>query len=95
MSAITPGVCQFCGITDAQVDGDKVSWLDSARTCCNGYPCRRAHFAALAALASAKAARQKAARPKKLASWQVHERILEERRVRRRASRERKKGRAA
>jgi hypothetical protein len=36
---ITPGVCQFCQVTDADVDGDKLSWHNGARNCCSRYAC--------------------------------------------------------
>ncbi len=42
---ITPGVCQHCGITDDQVDGDKLSWHDGRRTCCSKYACVKKHKA--------------------------------------------------
>jgi hypothetical protein len=44
--AIHPaGVCQFCKITDAEVDGDRISWLNDKRNCCNGAGCVRAYNA--------------------------------------------------
>lgn len=34
-----PGVCQYCKVTDDQVDGNKLSWHDASRTCCSKYAC--------------------------------------------------------
>ena len=39
----TPGVCTYCGVTDEQVDGNKLSWHDATRTCCSKYSCVKAH----------------------------------------------------
>jgi hypothetical protein len=36
---IIPGVCQFCRVTDDEVDGNKLSWHNTARNCCSRYAC--------------------------------------------------------
>lgn len=36
------GECQFCKVTEAEVDGDKRSWINTRRDCCNSLPCMRA-----------------------------------------------------
>jgi hypothetical protein len=51
----TSGVCRHCGVTDEQVDGNKLSWHDASRTCCSKYACVKAHH---------NAARKRAVRPK-------------------------------
>jgi hypothetical protein len=96
MSAIQPGTCRFCGCTEDDPcsvppygAGDTCAWLDAECTVCSNCA------GAWAAKERAEQAARIAARPKKLTSWQVHEQILEERRARRRASRQRRKGRAA
>jgi hypothetical protein len=35
------GVCQFCSVTDDQVDGDRLRWHDAGRTCCSKYACTK------------------------------------------------------
>jgi hypothetical protein len=88
MSYAPPGTCRYCGCTEESPcrlsDGDTCSWINRERNVCSAPGCARRYYATL-----------RTARPKKLAPWQVHERILEERRARRRASRQRKKGKAA
>jgi hypothetical protein len=44
---ITPGVCQFCAVTDDQVDGDKLCWHDGRHTCCSRYACVKRYKAQL------------------------------------------------
>jgi hypothetical protein len=41
---MTAGICRFCGITDAEVDGERVRWFTDGRTCCDKYECRRKHL---------------------------------------------------
>lgn len=41
MTAWPAGVCHYCGITDADVDGDRIGWLTPARCVCNQFACRR------------------------------------------------------
>lgn len=40
---MTAGVCQYCGVTDDQVDGDKLCWHDSNRDCCTRPSCVKQH----------------------------------------------------
>jgi hypothetical protein len=42
----TPGVCAYCGVTDEQIDGNRLSWHDASRTCCSKYACVKAHHIA-------------------------------------------------
>lgn len=42
----TAGVCLYCGVTDEQVDGNKLSWHDASRVCCSKYACVTRHHAA-------------------------------------------------
>jgi hypothetical protein len=39
------GVCAYCGITDAEVDGDRLRWHDANNTCCSKYACVKRHQA--------------------------------------------------
>jgi hypothetical protein len=34
-----PGECRFCGITDAEIDGDRFRWLNNRRDCCANPAC--------------------------------------------------------
>ena len=69
---VGPGVCRHCRCTEADVDGDKRSWVDSTRTCCNSYGCVKAERARKdAALAASSAER----RARKLNSEQVNRAI--------------------
>lgn len=43
---MTAGVCRYCGVTDDQVDGNKLSWHDAERTCCSKYACVKKHHSA-------------------------------------------------
>lgn len=42
---IVRGVCRFCKVTDAEVDGDKLSWFTRQRDVCSSLPCIRAYNA--------------------------------------------------
>lgn len=44
---INPGVCRHCGVTEDQVDGDKLCWHDGRHTCCSKYACVKQHKAQL------------------------------------------------
>ncbi len=82
MEAPTSGVCRFCGITDAQVDGDKRSWLGASRTVCSAPACIRAHYAERdRAQAEANKARHKRT------PAEIHQLMIQERRERRRRNR--------
>lgn len=81
---VPPGRCRFCGATDAEVDGDRLSWLDQERTCCTKYDCRNKHFAEL---------RRKPARPRRRTPADVHQLILQERAAKRKRWRDAAKAR--
>jgi hypothetical protein len=34
-----PGICVHCGVTEAEVDGDRLMWHDETKTCCSKYAC--------------------------------------------------------
>jgi hypothetical protein len=36
-------VCSYCGVTDEQIDGNRLSWHDASRTCCSKYACVKMH----------------------------------------------------
>ena len=36
-----PGICRFCGTTEAEVDGDRLSWLTAERNACSKYERRQ------------------------------------------------------
>jgi hypothetical protein len=80
-----PGVCRFCGVTEDQVDGDRLSWLDGTRTCCNKFHCRKR---------DANEKRSKPRPPSKYPGWGYGAVAIEKRREARRRAR-RQRGRAA
>jgi hypothetical protein len=89
MNTPTPGVCVHCGVTDEQVDGNRLSWHDASRTCCSKYACVKAHL---------NAARNAAIKPKSEFAGQEYGYIVSELRKRdrqRRRNRSSRKGRAA
>lgn len=90
MTAATPGVCRFCGITDDQIDGDKRGWLGPSRTVCNRPSCIRAHYAE-----RDRAEGEDAKKRRKRTPGEIHQFMLEERREKRRRARQLRKGRAA
>ena len=45
MTRLREGVCQFCAITDAEVDGNRISWHNGRRTCCSKYDCVKKYHA--------------------------------------------------
>jgi hypothetical protein len=65
-----PGVCEFCGITDADIDGDRLWWTSPKRDCCNKYGCIKAK--------KAKERRARALRPKRNTPADIHRLIREE-----------------
>jgi hypothetical protein len=87
------GVCHFCAITDAEVDGDRVRWLDTWRTVCSQPGCIRQFEAAVAQWEFAHRG------PRKMSPAEVHELIREKAKRKRRQYREaakaRRKGRVA
>ncbi len=94
MSAISPGTCRYCGCTEHTPcnvppynEGDTCGWIEGTmRTVCNAPPCASAWLKMRRAVA--------AARPRKLSSAEVHQRIMQRGRRGSRGSRG-KKGRAA
>lgn len=88
--ATKAGVCRFCGVTDVQVDGDKLCWMDKDRTCCNKYSCRKQYLAEQ---------RRKAVKPAKprseFAGWGYGAIVKELQKRRRKTGRLRRKGKAA
>lgn len=79
---IIPGTCSVCGCHgDAcrLTDGDKCCWVNAARTVCSAPRCQGVYEAR-------KKESARAARPRKLSSAEVHDRIC---------GRRRRKGRAA
>jgi hypothetical protein len=60
-----PGICKYCRITDDQVDGCRISWIDMMRTCCNRSACVRARNEELR--------RQRAARPRPHTPADIHQ----------------------
>jgi hypothetical protein len=85
-----PGKCRFCGITEDRIDGDRRCWLGESRTVCNAPACIRAHYA--------ERDRQKYTdrqRSRKRTPGEIHELIKKERREKRKAAQQRRKGRAA
>jgi hypothetical protein len=83
-----PGVCQFCSITDAQIDGDKVSWHNGARDCCSRYACVKRYQAQIKG-----ARRAFQAQTRKKSPAEIHELQKQERRERNRRYREAAKSR--
>jgi hypothetical protein len=76
------GVCHYCGIADAAVDGDRVCWLGRQRNVCNRVGCVRRFSADVNARVRA------LDRPKrKRTPAEIHEIKIEERRARRRQQR--------
>lgn len=73
------GICHYCGVADAQVDGDKVCWLDSTRRICNRPPCIQRFHADLERVAGAVA---RATRRRN--SAEIHELIREQAKQKRR-----------
>lgn len=88
------GVCHFCGVPDAEVDGDRRRWVTDARNVCSDPGCIRAFHAAVD-LAEGRATK----RARKRSPAEVHAQIVEEERIRRRryraAAKARKQGRVA
>jgi len=80
MTKPVAGVCQFCHITDDEVDGSRRSWLDDSRTCCNGFACIKAN--------REKLARAKAQRPRPRTPADIHRLIVEERKAKAKRYRE-------
>ena len=74
MTAPAPGVCRFCGITDEQIDGDRVRWLGESRTVCSKPACIRAHYAAVDRRKS-----EHRQRTRKLSPAEIHALILKKR----------------
>jgi hypothetical protein len=86
------GVCHFCDVEDAQVDGDHVRWLSTKRNVCNHPGCQRK----LQVEVDREQKRQRASRRSgKRTPAEVHQQIMQERRARRAASRARRKAKAA
>lgn len=83
----TPGMCHFCGITDAEVDGDRVRWFNAWRTVCSKPGCIRQFDAEVARWER----RHRA--PRRLNSAEVHELIREETKQKRKQYREAAKAR--
>lgn len=81
---MTGGVCRYCGVADAAIDGDRLRWHDAGRTCCSQYGCVK-QFERAEQL-------RRSFQPRRRTPAEVHQQILEEQRARRRA---RRKGRAA
>lgn len=84
------GRCHYCEITDAEVDGDKVSWLGARRTVCSKPGCV-ARFRADTAREEMRVRPQRRRRT----PADIHELKREEARSRRRAARERRKRKEA
>jgi hypothetical protein len=52
MSIPVPGVCQYCGITEAEIDQSAaLGWQDKRRICCTKYSCFKQESAKRRALA--------------------------------------------
>jgi hypothetical protein len=75
---VQAGICEFCKITDDEIDGCRISWLDSSRTCCNKFACRKQHEQKIAA---EKTARMRAARRR--TPGEIHQLIKEEAKAKR------------
>jgi hypothetical protein len=85
---MTSGVCQFCKVTDDQVDGNKLSWHNGARNCCSRYDCVKKYYAQL------KRARQRfQSETRKRTPGEIYELQKQERRDRNRRYREAAKAR--
>lgn len=84
-----PGVCRFCKVKEDQVDGDKLSWHCTDRTCCSNYACVRQHWAEID---RAKRIRTTTANRKRTPA-EIHQLILDEKRAKRRRYREAAKAR--
>jgi hypothetical protein len=78
----TPGVCEFCHVTDDQVDGCRLSWFDDTRTCCSKSGCIKAR--------GEKARRRKVATPapRRRTPADIHALIVEERKAKRKRYRD-------
>lgn len=85
------GVCHYCGVTDAEIDGDRIAWLGRRRRVCNRPGCARQFWGDV----DRALARQVQLRPRKKSPAEVHALIQEEKRRKRREYRLRRKGRAA
>jgi len=89
----TADECHYCGITDAEVDGDRVRWFNASRTVCSQPGCISQFDVEIARF------EQRHRRPRKLSPAEVHELIREEAKRKRRQYREaakaRRKGRVA
>jgi hypothetical protein len=85
---IVPGICQFCKVTDDQVDGDKLSWHNAARNCCSKFDCVKRYRAQI------RLARQKwIAAGRKRSPAEIYELQRTERRARNKRYREAAKAR--
>lgn len=81
------GVCHFCGVGEDEIDGDRLRWYDGSRAVCSRPGCIR-QFADLVDRAA-----QPVPRPRRLSPGEVHARIMEERRRKRKQYREAAKAR--
>ena len=83
------GICKFCGVTDAQIDGDKLSWFTPERDVCSKFDCRNRHFAA----ERERKAAAKRARPRRRTPADIHALIIQERAAKRKRARDAAKAR--
>jgi hypothetical protein len=69
------GICEFCGITDDEVDGDRIAWVDFQRNCCSKSACVRAR--------NEKIRRQRAQRPQRRTPADIHALKIQEAKAKR------------
>ena len=79
-----PGICQFCGITDDEVDGCRIAWVNNERTCCSKSACVRERN---------RKARRRAEKPRPRTPADIHQLIKDEAKARRARYREAAKAR--
>ena len=85
---MTEGVCFNCGVTDAQIDGNKLSWHNGRRTCCSKYECVKKYYAQI------KRARQEfQSKNRKKTPAEIYELQRQERRARNKRYRDAAKAR--
>jgi hypothetical protein len=82
MSLIS-GVCEYCGVLDAAVDGDKLCWHDGRRTCCSKPSCIKQRTVAIRRLREDWKRQQRKKTPA-----EIHAAIVEERKARNKRYRE-------